>query len=148
MGLASAASLLIRVATGCSTSNGSAGSPDAGEDVSAADAAEAFDAGNGGSHTDCIGCSCFPVNACGGGGCYVTQYSGPNGFVSPFCGTGIAECGRAWSFGEANTCPGLNPSVPDYPVTYLDGGPDGAFCCDFEHEYALISDASADASAE
>jgi hypothetical protein len=38
----------------------------------------------------------------------------------------------------ANNCPGLNPpgsqiALPDYPVTYLDGGPDGAFCCEREN---------------
>ena len=72
-----------------------------------------------------------------------------------FCGNGIAPCdvGSAWSFGETNSysCPGMpfpgSPSAPNYPVTYLDGGPDGAFCCDLGHEYAAV-DAAADAGAD
>lgn len=155
-GLLAAASLLLRTATGCNTSNGSTGSPDAGEDVTedvtqdtAVDAADYSDA----SRLPCNGgCLCFAADACPVG-CYPSVTEEPDGArAQPFCSNGITQCvpgGFSWSFGETKTCPGLNPpgsrtALPDYPVTYLDGGPDGAFCCDLEREYALIGDATGD----
>ncbi len=86
----------------------------------------------------------------------MSQTAQPDGSASePFCSNGIAECvpdGGAWSFGQTNSCPGLNPpgsqiALPDYPVTYLDGGPDGAFCCALDHEYAAV-DAAANTGAD
>ena len=125
LGLAAAASLLLRAATGCGTSNNAASNSDAGGN--GVDAAS--DAGDDGFVPfGCNGgCSCFAVDACPGG-CYVSQSAQPDGSASePFCSNGIVECapgGHAWSLGDmSNSCP-----VPDYPPVYLDGST-GAFCC-------------------
>jgi hypothetical protein len=141
VGLAVAVSL-ARAAAGCSSSSSNlAGSPDAGEDAIATDAGEALDAGDGGFvPLGCNGgCLCFGVDACPGG-CYVSVTEQPDGSgAEPFCSNGIVQCladGLSWSFGSpANNCPGINPpgppiNVPNYSATYLDGGPDGAFCCE------------------
>jgi len=124
LGLAAAASLLLRAATGCSTSNTLAASPDGGEDAIGSGVG-----GDGGSiPLGCNGgCLCFGVDACPGG-CYVSQTVQPDGAASePFCGNGIVACvpgGGAWSLGDmSNSCP-----VPNYPPVYLDGST-GAFCC-------------------
>jgi hypothetical protein len=123
---------------------------DDGPGQGATDAASGDTSDDGGTTVPCNGgCLCNAANACPTG-CYVSQTAQADGSSSePFCGNGIAECGGAWSFGDTKSCPGLNPpgsrtALPDYPVSYLDGGPDGAFCCDLEHEYALIGDAAAD----
>jgi hypothetical protein len=137
---------LARAATGCSTSSNLAGNSDAGEDVSATDSGVA-------SGLCFAGCLCSPVDACPSG-CYVSQGVQPDGSLSEACENEIMPCvpgGGAWSFGETTSCPGLHHgsriALPDYPVTYLDGGPDGAFCCDLEHEYAAL-DAAADTGAD
>ena len=158
LGLAAAASLLLRATSGCGTSNNLVGSPDSGEDAIGNDASAGSDGGDGGftPHPCNGGCLCYPVDVCPAG-CYPSVTEEPDGSgAEPFCSNGITQCvtgGFSWSFGApATSCPGLNPpgsqiALPDYPVTYLDGGPDGAFCCDYEHEYALIGDAAADTGA-
>ncbi len=161
LGLAAAASLL-RVVAGCGSSSNAPGSPDGGGDAtSTSDAGAPSDAGDGGGDQGdtsalCFGgCLCFAADACPPG-CYASQSVDPADGVTTFCSNGIVECsssGTAWSFGESTSCPGLNPpgsrvALPDYPVTYLDGGPDGAFCCDLEHEYAAAAEAAADTGAD
>ena len=136
LGLAATASLLLRAATGCSTSNNAASNTDAaGNGVDAVSGA-----GDGGSAPPGCngGCLCFAVDACPGG-CYVSQTVQPDGAASsPFCSNSIVECapgGRAWSLGDrGNSCP-----VPYYPPVYLDGS-SGAFCC-------VVQDAATDAAA-
>jgi hypothetical protein len=125
LGFAAAASLLLRAATGCGTSNTMGGSPDASGGANGADSGN----DGGGIPLGCNGgCLCFAVDACPGG-CFVSQTAHPDGSVSePFCGNGIVECspgGGSWSTGDmSNSCP-----VPDYPPVYLDGSA-GAFCCE------------------
>lgn len=162
LGLLAAACLLVRASTGCSTSNNAAGNSDAG--------GNGIDAASGAGDSGFVpalcngGCLCFSPEACPPG-CYVSQTAQPDGSASePFCSNGIADCapdpGSGWSFGAASSCPGLNPpgsriALPDYPITYLDAGPDGAFCCDIEYEYAAVAaaedagvDAARDAASE
>ena len=71
---------------------------------------------------------------------------------APFCSNAIVSCAAGgWSLGLPTVCPGLYPPgsrtpLPDYPVTYVDGG----FCCDLAYEYAEIAaaeEAGADVSA-
>jgi hypothetical protein len=144
LSLVAAAAILVRTVAACST-NGSAGSPDAGEDASAADTSETSDAGDGGGGPPLCnaGCLCFAEDACPPG-CYIEQSFEPDGAAMPlYCGNGIAICGRevaAWSFGSPmNNCGVGTP-------TYIDGGPDGAFCCAMEPVAATDGgDAAADA---
>jgi hypothetical protein len=149
---------VLRAVAGCSASSSPASNPDASEDAIGNDANAGSDGGDGGFvPRPCNGgCLCSPVDVCPAG-CYPSVTEEPDGSgAEPFCSNGITQCvtgGLWWSFGApATSCPGLNPpgsrtALPDYPVTYLDGGPDGAFCCDLEHEYALIGDAAADTGA-
>jgi hypothetical protein len=158
VGLAVAVSL-ARVATGCGTTSNLAGNPDGGEDATSTGSDAPSDGGDDGfvPRLPCNGgCLCYGVDACPTG-CYPSVTEQPDGSGSePFCSNGITQCvtgGLWWSFGApATSCPGLNPpgsqiALPDYPVTYLDGGPDGAFCCDLEHEFAAVVDAETDGRA-
>ena len=143
LGHVGVAALLTAVA-GCSTSNSQAGNPDAAETHTSNDAGVPSDAGGDGFvPLECnAGCLCFGADACPSG-CFPSITKQPDGSGSePFCSNGIVQCvtgGFSWSLGTpANNCPGLNPpgsqiALPDYPVTYLDGGPDGAFCCEREN---------------
>lgn len=133
LGLAAAAALLLRSATGCSTANNAIGDADAGD--------------GGAAPAPCnAGCLCFDVAACPSG-CYVSQTSQADGTPSQtFCSNGIVTCvpgGGAWSVGApTNNCP---IGTATYPATYVDGGPDGAFCC-ANGPYA--GDAGADATGD
>ncbi len=85
------------------------------------------DAGDGGPSTGCFaGCLCSPVDACPTG-CYPSQTEQPDGSASAaFCSNGIVACvasGVAWSVGTP-----MNNCGSGAPV-YVDGGPDGSFCC-------------------
>jgi hypothetical protein len=118
LGLVSAVWLLLRSATGCS----SAASDQVGD----------AGAGDGGFvPLECnAGCLCFAVDECPAG-CYPSQITQPDGAASEtFCSNGIVTCvpgGGAWSAGAPTSgCPG---GTATYPVTYVDGGPGGSFCC-------------------
>jgi hypothetical protein len=135
LALAAAMSMLLRAATGCSTSHNPAGAQGAGEDATANDAGANSDAGEGGFVPNgCnAGCLCYGVDACPAG-CYPSVTEGADGSGSePFCSNGIVQCvagGFSWSLGvPANNCPGG-------PSTYLDSGPapDGSFCCDYHQD--------------
>jgi hypothetical protein len=120
--------------------------PDANENVTITDSDALTGAGtcNG-------GCLCFAVDACPRG-CYVSQTETlqPDGVApGPFCSNGIEDCGHGpgtgWSLGEGASC--HSPfAIPNYAVTYIDGGPDGAFCCDIAaaEEAAAAADAAAE----
>ena len=82
------------------------------------------------------GCDCYAADACPQH-CYVEQSFEPDGATMPlFCGDRIATCyqqdAAAWSFGEPMDNCGSG-GVTDFPGTpmYIDGGPDGAFCCEY-----------------
>jgi hypothetical protein len=91
-------------------------------------------------------CACFKADACPGY-CNLAQGLEPDGAVSELFCHGIVWCdadGAAWSFGEPrNTC-------GNGMVRYLDGRPDGSFCCESAGGAGLdtAKDAAADASAE
>ena len=80
------------------------------------------------------GCDCYAADACPPH-CYLEQSFEPDGAAMPlFCGDRIATCqdAPAWSFGEpmdncgsGGVCGGLGTAM------HLDGGPDGAFCCEY-----------------
>ncbi len=87
----------------------------------------ALDLGDGGPGAlICYGgCLCFAGDACPVG-CYPSRIEQPDGSASEFCSSGIVTCapgGVAWSVGmPTDKCGAGTP-------TYVDGGPDGAFCC-------------------
>lgn len=127
-------------------------SPDASDEATSSDAGTISDAGvggdgdGGGPPNFCAGgCLCFAVDACPHG-CYIEQAFEPDGSAMPlFCGNGIATCGQqvsAWSFGELMDNCGSGTPV------YVDGGPDGLFCCATEADAETKpGDAAADTGA-
>jgi hypothetical protein len=157
LGVAAAASLLLRAATGCGTSSNLGGNPDAATDATGNESDAALDGPRLGMPVGpriCqAGCLCFAVDACPAG-CYPSVTEEADGSGSElFCSNGIVQCvagGLSWSFGSpANNCPGINPpgppiNAPSYSATYLDGGPDGAFCCEPEN---VAVDAASDGGA-
>jgi hypothetical protein len=155
VGLFAAASLL-RAATGCGTSNNNpASNPDGGEDATGNETGALSDAGDAGveqGDTAALcngGCLCFAVDACPAG-CYPSQIAQDDGAATAtFCSNGIVRCdpsGVAWSVGSPmNNCGSVPPA-------YVDGGPDGSFCCgtgpDAEDAAPEGGDAGADAAAD
>ena len=113
LGLVAGALLILRSATGCSTSNDQTASSEAGSAGSAPAGCNA-------------GCLCFSVAGCPAG-CYPSQTPEPDGgATATFCSNGIVTCaagGGAWSTGAPmNNC-------GEGAATYVSGGPAGAFCC-------------------
>jgi hypothetical protein len=140
---------LARAAIGCSSSSNSADGPDASGNATSIDTGTISDGGDRDASVPpniCAGgCLCFAVDACPQG-CYIEQAFEPDGSAMPlFCGNGIATCGHqdsAWSFGDLMDNCGSGTPV------YVDGGPDGSFCCETEVEDAAPEggDAGVDAS--
>jgi hypothetical protein len=131
-GLAVAVSL-ARAASGCSSSSNPADNADASEDATGTDGGIAA-AGDSGAPDGCMaGCLCFDAASCPYG-CYPSQTLEADGQASQtVCSNDIIDCvpgGGAWSFGiPLNNC-------PTGEATYLDGGPDGSFCCSTEPDAA------------
>jgi hypothetical protein len=122
---------LARAASGCSSSN-PADNPDASEIIGIDGGVTTT--GDSGAPNGCDGgCLCFDAASCPYG-CYPSQTLEADGEASQtVCSNGIIDCvpgGGAWSFGvPANNC-------PNGEATYLDGGPDGSFCCATEPDAA------------
>jgi hypothetical protein len=75
-------------------------------------------------------------------GCYPSQAPQEDGAASTFCSNGVLRCdpsGVAWSFGTPmNNCGSGTP-------VYVDGGPDGSFCCATDAEDAGTADTGTEA---